>query len=122
MNSRGLTLVEVLASAVLLAVMAGSCIPLMREVARLSGTDAESVVEDTAALRTALAGLSEEARSGLNEGPLALEGLDGGPVDLGLVSDSYAGTWLSCSWKTARVLLWQPAQDESEVQPAEVLP
>ncbi len=117
MNSRGLTLVEVLASAALLAVMTGACIPLMRDAARLSALSSESVVEDTARLRNALASLSDEEQAILSEGTLALEELDGEPVYLVLVSSSDNGEWLRWSWKNASVLLWQPMPESTEVQP-----
>lgn len=117
MNCRGLTLVEVLASAALLAVMTGACIPLMRDASRLSASTSEPVVEDTAKLGNALASLSDEEQASLSERVLALETLDDEPVTLVLLSGSENGAWLRCSWRSASVLVWQPALESTEVQP-----
>ena len=131
MNRRGLTLLEVLAAAALLAVMAGACVPLLSDAARLASLDGTSsqmasqqftglqlgsVAEDTDRLASALNKLVDEERNAIGEGVLLLDELSGGSVEVVQIQQTESGSWLMCTWRSGRVLIWQPVVD-SEDQP-----
>ncbi len=112
MKRRGLTLLEVLASAALLTLVTSVSIPLIRDAARLSSTELATVVQGTAQLRDALAALPDSERDALGVGSYTLETLGTEPIVITASSGSDDGDWLICTWHHARILLWQHA-DES---------
>ena len=123
MNRRGLTLLEVLAAAALLAVMAGACVPLLSDAARLASLDGTSsqmasqqftglqlgsIAEDTDRLASALNNLVDEERNAIGEGVLLLDELSGESVEVVQLQQTESGSWLVCTWRSGRVLIWQP--------------
>lgn len=124
MNRRGLTLLEVLVAAALLAVMAGACVPLLSDAARLASpggippkmvsqplqtSQQNSIVEDTERLASALNNLVDEERNAIGEGVLLLDELSGDSFEVVQIQQTESGSWLVCTWRSGRVLIWQPA-------------